>query len=150
MQWEIRNLDELKSLTIQIIDKLLVRYQNKPLVIGLVGELGAGKTTLVRFLASYLGIQNQIASPTFLIIKEYALPRSIRGKNALLHIDAYRVVGVDELTNLNFIEEVSDPQKIIIVEWAERIKKIMSQETIWLSITVGSEGERLLTTEHTL
>jgi tRNA threonylcarbamoyladenosine biosynthesis protein TsaE len=105
-------------------------------VLGLVGELGAGKTQFAKGLAKGLGIKDNITSPTFVLLKKY--------KN-LVHIDCYRLSDPTELEELGF-QEFIDNGNIVVVEWADKIKSIMPSETKWVKFKVGSkENERVIT-----
>lgn len=87
-------------------------------VIALYGELGAGKTCLVRGLAKGLGIaEDQVASPSFSLINEYP------GPLPLFHMDCYRLHLEEEIEELG-LEEYFDGSGITVIEWAERIKEL--------------------------
>jgi len=112
--------------------------------IGLVGNLGAGKTTFVQFLAQALGVKENVNSPTFNIIKSYKIinqksPVAHRAtgqakiKN-LVHIDAYRLNSPEELQALGVEEYFDDPCAITVIEWADRIKKILPARTITITL----------------
>ncbi|MBP6904861.1 MAG: tRNA (adenosine(37)-N6)-threonylcarbamoyltransferase complex ATPase subunit type 1 TsaE [Candidatus Pacebacteria bacterium] len=93
-------------------------------VVGLSGDLGAGKTTLVKALAQLLGISEIVVSPTFVIAKFYDIPGEGRWK-ALIHIDAYRIEHTDELVPLGWEKLIADPATLIVVEWPERIATML-------------------------
>lgn len=105
-------------------------------VLGLAGGLGGGKTTFLQGFARGLGIKEKILSPTFIIIR--------RIKN-FHHVDCYRVKESKELLDLGFKEIISDPGNIVAVEWADRIKKIMPKETIWLGFEFVDDKTRKIT-----
>jgi tRNA threonylcarbamoyladenosine biosynthesis protein TsaE len=85
-------------------------------LIALEGPLGAGKTVLVRGLAEGLGVDpREVCSPTFVLCHEYD------GAVPLVHIDAYRLQGSDELATVGFDEMVSAGDRVIVVEWADRV-----------------------------
>ena len=105
-------------------------------VLGLVGELGAGKTQFVKGLAKGLGIKNNITSPSFVLLKKY---------NNLIHIDCYRLNSPQELLDLGWQEFLED-KNIIAIEWADKIKKIMPRDTIWIKFKTGQkENQRIIT-----
>lgn len=113
-------------------------------VICFTGDLGAGKTTFIKGFAKELGITKAITSPTFVIAKIYKTKKTI-GKT-LVHIDAYRLKNEKDLTTLNFKNMVSDPETILVIEWAELIKKAIPKNAIWLTFSHGShEYERKIT-----
>lgn len=110
-------------------------------VIALSGELGAGKTMLVKTLAQVLVLQDEVRSPTFVIEQVYDLPADAPYER-LVHIDAYRLESGGELTALGFNELVADPGNLVVVEWAENVREVMPADALWLRIEVVGEEER--------
>ncbi|HCC21957.1 tRNA (adenosine(37)-N6)-threonylcarbamoyltransferase complex ATPase subunit type 1 TsaE [Candidatus Uhrbacteria bacterium RIFOXYC2_FULL_47_19] len=92
-------------------------------VIGLIGDLGAGKTTFVQLLAAELGVAVEVKSPTFVLVREYLTGQTAvrRGLGCLVHADAYRLEDEAELWGIGFDELVSSPDTVTVVEWANRI-----------------------------
>ncbi len=117
--------------------------RKKALVLALSGDLGSGKTTFVqRFLRS-LGIRKKITSPTFVIFKRFKI-QDLRFKNGY-HIDCYRIKKSKELLDLGIKEILNNPQNIVLIEWAEKIKKSLSRDTIWLRFYHGKKiNQRIL------
>lgn len=97
-------------------------------VIGLIGDLGSGKTTFTQGFAKGLGVKGNISSPTFVLEKIYELS----GKNHrhLIHIDAYRIEKPKELIELGFKNLIRDSRNIILIEWADKIKKILPKNCV--------------------
>ena len=125
------------------LGKKIARQIRPGAVLGLVGELGAGKTQFVKGLAQGLGIKKHITSPTFVLIKNYPLPASRQGINNLIHIDCYRLSGWRALVDLGWHELIHNPHNIIVVEWADNIQEIMPQQTRWIKfIATQKENER--------
>ena len=92
-------------------------------VIGLDGDLGAGKTTFVRFLARALGVTTPVTSPTFTLANTYEAPQWSADRSHPLvihHIDAYRLEGDADAEDLA-LAELLDSGGIVVVEWAERL-----------------------------
>lgn len=119
------NSRQTKEVAKFLITTILKRKNKKAVVLGLVGDLGSGKTTFTQGIARALGIKEKILSPTFTILKRY--------KN-FYHLDCYRLESQKELLTLGFNEIISNSQNIVIIEWADRIKKIMPKDTIWINI----------------
>lgn len=96
-------------------------------IIALYGELGSGKTTFVQGLAKGLGIERRIISPTFIILRTY----KIRVKNAIqnfkffYHIDLYRIKNLRDIENLGIEEIMKSKKNIVVIEWAEKMKKML-------------------------
>lgn len=121
------------------------RPSKRSLVIGLVGELGAGKTTFIKSFIRALGVRRKITSPTFLILRRFRLPKGATFKN-VFHIDAYRVVEAKELKEVGIESIVDNPNNIVLVEWADRVKGVLPKEMIWLKFKHGEEDyERQIT-----
>ena len=123
-------------------DILALSETNNAIVLALKGELGSGKTTFVQGLAKGLGVQSRVLSPTFLVIKEFELPHT--NKTMLYHIDCYRLESSQELLDLGFKSIVANPKNIVVIEWADRVKKILSKDTKWIHFFVTGENSREL------
>ena len=108
-------------------------------VFALSGELGAGKTTFVQGFAEALGIKEKIISPTFVLIRQHKIPCS---KKTLYHIDLYRI---DDISNIGLEEILSNPDNIVLIEWAEKIENILPENALKINITKSEENQRLIT-----
>ena len=106
------------------------------MVICLNGELGSGKTVFTKAFASALGIEDDVTSPTFNIIKEYP-----NGELPLYHMDVYRLEGnIDELG----LDEYFDGDGVTIVEWADMIEDHLPKERLDINIRVTGEDTRVI------
>ena len=107
-------------------------------VLELVGDIGAGKTTLTKGIARALGINEPVQSPTFTISRVYDSPKGLR----LAHYDFYRLgeAGImgDE------IREAADDDSVMIVEWAGAVDDDLPKDRLVVKITTISEEERLV------
>lgn len=110
-----------------------MKKKNQATVVGLVGELGTGKTTFVKRFAKALGITEHITSPTFVILKKYG---------NLIHVDAYRLRGGKELLALGFQELLDDPRNIIFIEWADRVADVLPKDRLMLRFEHVDEDTR--------
>ena len=109
-------------------------------VVGLIGGLGAGKTTFVQGLADGLKIKGRVNSPTFSILKLYKTPLSKKGIKYLCHIDAYRLNGFRDLICIGVEDFLGAPDCITVIEWADRIKPILPKKSIVLNFkTTGTK-----------
>ena len=108
-------------------------------VIALEGELGAGKTTFIQGFARALGIKDKIKSPTFVLMKKYNLPSR---KLDLYHLDCYRVRDEKDLKIFELKEIFEKLHNIVLVEWAERIKKILPKKYIRIHIDHIDKNKR--------
>lgn len=91
-------------------------------VLGLSGELGAGKTAFVQSFARALLIAESVTSPTFVLARFYDIPRKTPFRR-LVHVDAYRIEKEDELGPLGWKALLAEPTNLIVVEWPEQMKK---------------------------
>ena len=111
-------------------------------VIALSGDLGAGKTQFAKGVANTLGIERTVTSPTFLIMRSYETRRGAWKR--LFHLDCYRVDDPAELRALGWDEIITNPDNIIVVEWAERISAILPEETVWVDMNIVSPSKRTI------
>lgn len=130
-------------------------------VIGLSGDLGAGKTQLVRGLARGLGITSRVHSPTFALVNEY-----VGGRLPLFHLDLYRMESVEAIESAGLAEYWNRKDGVTVIEWAERMWKAGCQMSDprsqtpsarpqlpssfrWVGIEQTAENERRITYEDT-
>ena len=110
-------------------------------VIGLSGELGAGKTQMVRGVARGMGLAGeQVASPTFVLMQLYT-----DGRLPVAHFDTYRLVDQDEFVAIGGEEYLLDDETVCIVEWADRICDILPTDHLQITIQQTGETERAMT-----
>lgn len=112
-------------------------------VVALSGDLGAGKTAFAQGVAKALGVREVVTSPTFVIEKVYDL--EAQGFGRLIHIDAYRLDGAEELRKLGWDTIVADPENLILIEWPERVPGLLPGDARTLSFAHGSGDERIIT-----
>ena len=119
---------------------LKTESQKRAMVISLEGDLGGGKTTFLQGFAKGLGIKQKILSPTFVIIKKFQVSSS--KFQDFYHLDCYRIQKPKEILDLGFKEIVSGPRNLVAIEWADRIKKIIPKNTIWVRFKFIDEKTR--------
>lgn len=122
------------------------RTAQRGLVIALSGDLGAGKTQLVRGLARGLGVTTRVHSPTFTLVNEYS-----GGRLKLFHLDLYRLETPEQIYSAG-IEEFLQPEGVAVIEWAERVNEELRMNNKntgvrFVRIEVLSETERRITYE---
>jgi len=117
--------------TVQV-GKALGSILEKGDVVLLSGDLGTGKTALTKGIASALGVEDYITSPTFTIVNEYS------AEVPLYHFDVYRIADPDEMYDIGF-EEYLYGDGVVVIEWAELIKDILPHEFIWVKIRKNPE-----------
>ncbi|MCX6703096.1 MAG: tRNA (adenosine(37)-N6)-threonylcarbamoyltransferase complex ATPase subunit type 1 TsaE [Candidatus Zambryskibacteria bacterium] len=147
---KLSNLKETQSYAEKFLESLSSKNEEAT-VVGLYGDLGAGKTTFAQGLARALGVFDTIVSPTFVIMKIYEIPSNIKLLTSLpaqtgnfkhlIHIDAYRLEKSAEMLHLGWKEIISNPENLVVVEWPERIEDIMPPH-IKIMLRHVSENER--------
>jgi tRNA threonylcarbamoyladenosine biosynthesis protein TsaE len=112
-----------------------------PKLVVLRGEVGAGKTTLVKGIAEALGAANEedVTSPTFTLVHEYQ-GRKVK----LYHLDLYRLETERELEALGIDEMAAQPDALVLVEWGERFESIASRADVEIAMEHGEDDERAM------
>jgi tRNA threonylcarbamoyladenosine biosynthesis protein TsaE len=111
-------------------------------VIALSGDLGAGKTAFTKALARVFHLTDTVTSPTFVIMKSYALSGYPR-YDTLMHIDAYRIEDEVELTVLGFKKWIETPRTLVVIEWPERVPSLIPEQALSVHIEIGEDNERI-------
>jgi tRNA threonylcarbamoyladenosine biosynthesis protein TsaE len=114
-------------------------------VVLLSGDLGAGKTTLVKYILRSLGVKCEITSPTFTIMREYNTK-----KFDIYHFDMYRLGGADEAREFGLDEYVFSKslRSLVFIEWAENVADMLTGKYIKIDITMLDEESRTITIER--
>lgn len=141
MKYVTNSLEETQKIANDLVTNIfdLTGQGKKATVVGLYGNLGAGKTTFTQCISKTLGVEETVTSPTFVIEKIYELTG--QKFTHLIHIDAYRIEKSDELLHLGWQDIISDPHNLILIEWPERVADIMP-EHIRVNLSHISEGSR--------
>ena len=121
-------------------------------MVGLSGNLGAGKTTFIQAVARHLGIKNKVSSPTFVIIKKYPIAGRARyGTGSLkkpgdykflFHLDAYRLKNEKELLHLGWGEIINNKKHLVFIEWPENVPKIIPSHARFVYISSDDKEYR--------
>ena len=128
----IHSEEELPEVADALLDAL-----NGRTVVALHGEMGAGKTTLIRAVADALGVEDQVTSPTFALVNQYEGANGER----LFHFDFYRIDDEREAFDLGY-EEYFYSGDLCFVEWPEKIESLLPEEVVEVRIRVDSPTER--------
>lgn len=115
-------------------------------VVALIGPLGAGKTTMVGKLLAAYGVTDPVTSPTYTIETVYKLPSGPFSR--AYHLDTYRLDGSADLAALDFESRLADPENLILIEWADRIKDVLPSDSKRISIQIEENEERVITVNH--
>ncbi|WEK19314.1 MAG: tRNA (adenosine(37)-N6)-threonylcarbamoyltransferase complex ATPase subunit type 1 TsaE [Candidatus Pedobacter colombiensis] len=130
---EVNGLDGLENAA----KKIVTRTQDDHIFI-FEGEMGAGKTTLIKALAKELGVTKVVSSPTFSIVNEY----DAQGK-VIYHFDFYRIKNLQEAYDIGY-EEYFYSGNICFIEWPEKIEPLLPQHYVKIEISVQNENDRIL------
>lgn len=140
-----RDAAATRALGARIAEVLVQPDSREPLVIGLSGELGAGKTTLVGGLLAALGHQGPTRSPTYTLIESYRL-----GGRELHHCDLYRLRDPEEIEDLG-LRDLMRPGSVLLIEWPERAGHRLREPDLVLRLSygdpTGGEGGRVIVIE---
>lgn len=106
-------------------------------VVALCGELGSGKTVLVKGIAEGLGIRSDryVNSPSFVILKEY------KGRLPLYHFDVYRLNNISEFSTVDYTEYFYG-KGVSVIEWADKVIELLPKEFLKIEMAVAGENER--------
>ncbi|HTK33518.1 MAG TPA: tRNA (adenosine(37)-N6)-threonylcarbamoyltransferase complex ATPase subunit type 1 TsaE [Candidatus Paceibacterota bacterium] len=128
---ESKSLPETKQIAKNWLVSISNTYANQSgaLVVGLSGHLGAGKTAFTKCVAQILGIEEDITSPTFVIMKLYLIGGKVKNEathvevpwKKLVHIDAYRLEDKEQLQVLEWDKLIADRDNLILIEWPENV-----------------------------
>ena len=122
------------------LGKILAKSLPNGAVVLLCGDLGAGKTTLVRGIAKGLNIKEVVQSPTFNIMKVY-----FKGDRPLIHIDAYRLADIN--TDIGLDEFIGYESGITVIEWPEFIKELLPDDCVTITLLRKDDEIRDITIE---
>jgi tRNA threonylcarbamoyladenosine biosynthesis protein TsaE len=112
-------------------------------VISLEGNLGAGKTVISKAIAKGLGVTEVVNSPTFVLMKVYPVRR--KGKiQKLVHVDAYRLAGHEELLNIGLGDYLQQLDTVVLIEWGDLVREILPPAAHHIQIKQQGELARIL------
>lgn len=128
----VRSEDQLPEL----VEELLVLSGDRRIFV-LEGEMGAGKTTLIKAFCRVLDVSDPVSSPSFSIVNEYGRPSGEK----VYHIDLYRIGAEEELYDMGF-EEILDGSHYSFIEWPQRARNFLPPDPVWIEIEIRDENER--------
>ncbi len=126
--------------TLAVGQKILAVCKNRK-IFGISGELGAGKTTLVKAFCELLNVQDAVKSPTFSLVNEYQ-----SSAEKVFHFDFYRIRRIEEAYDLGF-EEYLDSGAWCFIEWPEEVEALIPPEAVHLRIQSEGGNQRLFEVE---
>jgi len=131
-------IDDLPALAKQIVD-----YAGEEKMWLFLGEMGAGKTTLIQNICRVLGVVDTTTSPTFSIVNEYR----DRNDESIYHFDFYRIKDETEAMDIG-VEEYFDSGKLCLVEWPEKIPSLIPNQYLSIIISLETQTSRKITLQH--
>ena len=121
-------------------EKLLDKYPLHRLF-AFYGEMGAGKTTFIKYICNKLNVTDDVSSPTFAIVNVY----QTKNNNYVYHFDFYRIKSLEEVYDIGY-EDYFFGDQYCLMEWPEKIKELLPEDTIRVEIRVDDENQyRILT-----
>ena len=135
MQITVHNLTELTEVAQYLAENLPTKF-----CLELIGDVGAGKTTLAKALVEKLGSNDEVTSPSFAINNRYQL----NDGREVSHYDFYRLGEVGVISQ-ELLEDLVNPQTCVIVEWAETVSQVLPAERLQMMITTFTDNSRNLT-----
>ena len=103
------------------------------------GSMGAGKTTFISAVCRVLGVEDEVASPTFTIVNEYLTGDG----RPVYHFDFYRIEKISEALDIGY-EEYMDSGELCFMEWPEKIEQILPDDALKVCISENADGSRAL------
>lgn len=133
MDYQLKQIDTIaKTILDNVTSKVLLLY----------GDMGAGKTTLIKSLVKALGSQDDVSSPTFSIVNEYKILDGL-----VYHFDLYRLKDIEEAYNFG-IEDYLDSNQWIIMEWPQLIESLLPEESNRIDLVINNNLSRSITLNH--
>ena len=133
----LSSLEDTKKLGQELAKEILKRKGEAAFVVFLDGDLGTGKTTLVKEIIFALGVKEKVKSPTFTIIEPYEL-----NNENIYHVDLYRIIDPTELEIIGLGEYLNESNAIIFIEWPEKSYGYLKKFDLKISLKHLSENER--------
>lgn len=129
MKIAAKSLSEMNIIAKKFLRHIVhVPQESSAVVVGLFGNLGAGKTVFAKACAKAMGIRGTVTSPTFVLERVYEIPAKnfiARRFDHFIHIDAYRLSGAGELAHLGWSEIIKNRRNLVFIEWPEIVKNAM-------------------------
>ncbi len=127
-----RSLDELEGIAADILNQF-----EGPEVFALYGEMGSGKTTLIKRFCALLGVRDVVTSPTFALINEY----QTESEGPIYHFDVYRIKKLEEVMDIGY-ETYFYSGNYVFIEWPEMITELLPEKYVYIKISEREDGSR--------
>ncbi len=127
---------------VKVAKEIIANSQNQVIWI-FTGEMGSGKTTLIKAIASQLGVEDNVHSPTFSIVNEYVDQRGL----AFYHFDFYRIKNEFEAMDIG-VDEYFDSGNMCFIEWPQKIPSLLPDEYLQIDIHITNNTSRKINLSH--
>ena len=131
----IPSLDSLPKAAEEFVNKM-----SDGKVYAFYGKMGAGKTTFIKAICEYLGVEDTVTSPTFAIVNEY---QSATTGDSIFHFDFYRIKKLDEVYDMGY-EDYFYSGSLCFLEWPELIEELLPEDAVKVTIEETADGSRLI------
>lgn len=132
------SIDDLPAVTKQIFD-----FAGDKKIWLFFGDMGAGKTTLIKNICQQLGTIDVVSSPSFSLVNEYR----IQNGDKIFHFDFYRIKSEEEAMDIG-VDEYFQSNDFCLIEWPEKIPSLIPDEYLSVNISVNSNNKRIITLTH--
>lgn len=137
MTFEISTVQELDKVV-----KALLIFANGRKKMVFIGEIGAGKTTLIKAFCHHFKVEDPVTSPTFSLVNEYYYPQpETRQPGVIYHLDLYRLKNLEEAQDIG-IEEYLDHDDYCLIEWPEIIAPLLPNDVVRIKIEIKADSSR--------
>lgn len=127
---------------IEIAEKMLLDFGAKKVIL-FYGDMGVGKTTLIKILCKKLGVEELTNSPTFSIVNEYLSNQN----KTIYHFDFYRIEEEEEVFDMGY-EDYFFEDSFCFIEWPEKIPNLLPDDAVKVKIKLGDENNRIISVAH--
>ena len=139
---------QTQKIAVKLAKKIISESAGKHArVLALIGDLGSGKTAFTQGFIKSLGIKTHVPSPTFVIFRRYPIHihKESGGFKNVFHFDLYRIEKPKEIIDLDFKKILKNPENIVLIEWPEKILKLLPKNTIAVKFEHGKfANERII------
>lgn len=139
-----KSCKQTQKLGEEVAQKILKQpLEKNAVVLGLMGNLGGGKTTFLQGFAKGLKIKEKILSPTFVILKHFKINKSVSKQfRDYYHIDCYRLNDGKDILEMDFKKIIFNSENIVAIEWSEKVKKLLPRDSIVINFKFVDKNKR--------
>ncbi len=124
------------------VSRVLIAFAKEYRIVAFRGDLGAGKTTLIKNMCNFLGVKDNVTSPTFSIVNEY----ESADKQRVYHFDFYRLESEEEAFDMG-IEDYFYGENLCLIEWPSKVENLLPEKRLEVHISIAKEGREFIINE---